>query len=282
MRWLWVLTLLCACGGAGEDRPPALAGESCRPDLERPIGILVAGSGAGLAIARHLARRWEEQTPGVTVRVPESIGTSGATRALLDGSIDVGLASRALTPEEIDAGLVATPLARSVVAFHANKEAHAEAVDQAALVAAYDGHVNEWPDGTPLVPILREPGDSGALVIRDRLPHVWEAMERARRDGRGVVCNTDQEARDALLTVEGAIGPLDVGIVRLEGLPLQPLALGGVEPELAEAASGRYPLVRTVWLVTRGAPSGPAAAFVAAVTSEEVADELAAGGYLRP
>lgn len=283
--YLWSTALvacLVGCAPDGGDRPPAVAGDSCQAGLERPSGMLVAGSGAALALARRLARRWERATPGARVRVPESIGTSGATRALLDGSIDVGLASRELTEEERRAGLVATPLARSLVAFVANKEVRTAAVEQDDLVAAYDGLVTAWPDGTPLVPVVREPGDSGSLVIRAHLPKVWEAMERARVSGRGVVCRTDQEARDALLTIEGAVGPLDVGIVRLEGLPLRPLTLGGVVPDPSEALAGRYPLVRTVWLVTRGRPAGPIAGFVEAATSKEVADELAAGGYLRP
>lgn len=280
MRWLVMMVALAACGGEADRRPPTLpAGATCAADLERPPGLLVAGTGAGLALARAVARA---RGGGPPVRVPESIGTAGALRAVADGSIDVGLASRPLTEDERRTGLVATPFARSIVAFVANKQARVEALDDDALVDIYEGRTTAWPDGTPLVPVLREPGDSGSVVVRANAPRVWEAMETARREGRGVLCNTDQEARDALLEIEGAVGPLDVGIVRLEELPLRLLRLRGIAPEPAEVIAGRYPLVRTLWLVTRAQPGPEASAFVAWVTSEEVEGVLAAGAYLRP
>ncbi|GMV38857.1 MAG: hypothetical protein AMXMBFR64_05730 [Myxococcales bacterium] len=278
MRWVLVV-MAAACGDGAADQPPELpAGATCAADLERPDGLLVAGSGAGLPVARAIARTWGSGP----VRIPESIGTSGAIRALLDGSIDVGLASRPLTDEEHRQGLAGTPLARSIIAFVANKAAPVEGVDDAMLADIYGGRMTAWPDGTPLVPVLREPGDSGAEVLRAHAPRVFEAMEQARREGRGVVATTDQEARDALLQIQGAVGPLDLGIVRLEGLPLRPLHWRGIAPEPSEVLAGRYPLVRTLWLLTRQAPGPEARAFLALATSKEVEGVFGSGGYLRP
>jgi phosphate transport system substrate-binding protein len=271
-----------ACGAPDERPPDAPAGLACATDLERPEGLLVAGSGSALALARAVARSYEERHPGRRVRIPESIGTRGAVRAVAEGAVAAGLASRPLRDDERALGIVETKLARSIVGVVVNKEVRVGGLTTAELADIYRGRVTTWPDGQPVVPLLREEGDSSNLIVRRALPALWDAMEDARASGRGVTCFTDQEMRDSLMAIEGAVGLLDVGMVHLERLPLRPVALDGVAPTREEAASGRYPLVKDLTLLTRGAPSPDVVQFLDFLDDPEVDRAMESGAYLRP
>lgn len=280
-----IFVMVGCSGGAEDPRPPELPGLSCATDLEQNDGLLVGGSGSALALMRTLIRRYRVEHPDARVTIPESIGTRGAARAVADGVVAIGLGSRPLTSAELEMGLAVTPLADSVVAFVAHRDVPTRSLSTSDLVAIYRGEMAVWTDGTPLVPLLREEGDSSNQVVRASRPELFAAMQDARREGRGIVCLTDQEMRDTLLSVEGSIGLLDVGIVRLERLPLDPILLDGVEPTRAEALAGRYPLVKELFLITRAGPEGPgedARQLVDFSLSAENGDLIESGDYLRP
>lgn len=268
--------VLAGCGG----RAPAGA-ERCEPAARHPSGLLVAGSGANLALVRAIAARFQERRPGKHVHVPESIGTGGALRALSDGAIDLGLGSRPLKATERAAGFQELPLCRVALAPTVNSAVGIQEITLAELVAIYSGERAAWPDGTPIVPILREPGDSGNDLLIHTYPALGLAIKSALRRDLFHIAFTDQELRDSLHSIPGAIGFIDVGTIRLESLPLRALRLDGVEPP-ASGAGADYPLVRTLTFLSKGELSGEAREFVEFARSGEVADILASGGFLPP
>jgi phosphate transport system substrate-binding protein len=277
----FALLALLACAPSGSERGRGRA-PACEPEDGRPSRLIAAGSGTNLALVRELVRRFAATAGGERIEVPESIGTGGAARALLEGAIDIGLASRRLTAGERESGLVELPLARTVLAVALHAGPPVDSLTARELVDIYAGRRTTWPDGTPIVPLLREAGDSSERVLAAAYPEVGAALAEARRAARWIVCYTDQEMRDALLVLEGALGLLDLGTVRLERLSLQLPALDGVLPTPENAAAGRYPLVKDLALLTRGPPAGAVAGFVTFAASTEASAILAEGGYLPP
>lgn len=282
---LWLGAVLAAlagglaCGGPPAEHNPG--GLRCAPPPPRPAGLIVAGSGTNLALVRRMARLYQEQHPGVRLVVPESIGTGGAVRALLDRAIDVGLASRDLRAEERASGLVATPLARTRLTLAAHPQVPFHHLGIGELREIYLGQRTAWPDGTPMVPLLREPEDSGWPVLRAWLPSVEQAMAAAARARRWKTCYTDREALEALLSLPGALGFVDEGTLRLEQQPLRLIevrAAGAEAAPPARSAAGLKPLS----FVTAGPPRGEAARFIAFARSPAVAALLAEGAYLPP
>lgn len=275
-----LVCLVALASACGETSHPPFA--VCRPPAERAPGLWIAGSGANLALARALAARWSAQHPEPRVVIPESIGTGGALQALRAGAIDVGLASRALTAAERGEGLQEAVLGQVAYAPTVKIDITISTVSPAELAALFGGaRPAGWPRGVPVAPVLREEKDSGYVLVAARFPAIRAAFDAARASERLPVRYTDQEMRDTLLTLDGAIGFLDVATVRLERLPLRSLALDGVEPTADNVRSGRYPLVRQLSLVTRGPPQGDAARFVAFARSDEVADLFEAAGMVR-
>ncbi|MGC4113766.1 MAG: substrate-binding domain-containing protein [Myxococcales bacterium] len=260
--------------------PPA--GVVCAAPAPRPAGLLAAGSGPNLALVRAIAARYEAAHPGSRVIVPESIGTSGALKAVRTGAIDLGLASRPLTDAERGQGLVETPLARVAFAPTVRADVPLTQVSSDDLAVLFAGHPPPgWPQGLPLAPQLREARDTGSTLVVEKYPAVGKAIDEARRRERWLTRYSDQELRDALLNIEGAIGFLDAATPRLEHLPLHALAIDGIAPTAAEVRAGRFPLVRRLSFVTKGPPAGEAARFVAFARSDAV-DELFALGELVP
>jgi phosphate transport system substrate-binding protein len=279
------VTLAVVLALALDLRPDAAAqpapAEPCAAPAPRPDGLLLAGSGSNVAVVRAIAS-WFRAPNAPAVRVPESIGTGGALRALSDGAVDVGLASRPLTAAEKQAGFVETVLGQVPVAVVVHPRLSVRDVSRGDLVAIYRGERDRWPDGTPIVPLLRERGDSGNDLVARAWPDVWAAMDAALGDGRFTTCYTDQELADTVAGTDGAIGLLDVGTLRLTHPALQPIAVDGVPPTPLRAESGSHPLVKTLTFVTLGPPSGDAARFVAFATSPETTELLAGYGYFRP
>jgi phosphate transport system substrate-binding protein len=273
------LALLCAACAAPPDAAP---GPACDPAEPRPAGLLIAGSGSNLAFVRAIARRYAERDPAARVHVADSIGTGGAVRALGDGAIDIGLASRPLTADEGRAGIVATPLARVALVLAARGGPPGPGLSRAAIAALFRGELARWPDGAPVVPLLREPGDSGNALVAGVLPEVGRAMAEATSRGALTVCYTDQQMRDSLLETGGAVGFLDAGTLALERLPLRALAIDGALPTPAQVAAGRYPLVKELSFLTRGAPAGATARFIAFALGPETGDLRDAGGFVAP
>ena len=276
---LWVAAG-AACGGGTADAVGGGGASRCEPEPARPPGLLAAGSGTNLALVRALAARWDDVAGGDRVEVPESIGTSGAVRALLDGAIDLGLASRPLTDDERRRGLVETPLGDTLVALVLHPGPPVASIDGRELLEIYSGRRTAWPDGTPIVPLLREAGDSGERILTAAFPELGPAFDEARAKERWTICYTDQEMRDALLALPGALGLLDVGTLRLERLPLVALALGEVAATPGEALAGRYPLRKRLSALTVGAPAGAVAQFLSFARSPAASAVLEEGGYL--
>lgn len=264
-----LLALLLGAGCVGEPAGPTGV-ERCAPPPPRPAGLVLAGSGSNLPLVRRIAERYRQHHPAARITIPQSIGTSGAVRALLDGAIDVGLASRSLKAGERARGLVETRLARTRVVFAVHPSVAVRRASAAELVAIYRGERTRWPDGTPIVPLLREPGDSARVILARSLPALDAAIEEAFHARRFRACFTDAEMQRLLAALPGALGFLDEGILRLEGGGLRALAL----------SDATLPALKPLSFVTRGTPRGEAERFLLFARSPEIAALLAAGGYL--
>jgi phosphate transport system substrate-binding protein len=279
---LWSLVWLAAAaiaGGCSSEPGPPETAFPCAAPAPRPEGLLVAGSGVNLPLAREIARRYEDAHPDARVVVSASIGTGGAVRALADGAIDIGLASRELRGKELDLGLVEAPLARVPLVVATHRSVEIEGITTTELIAIYSGARTRWPDGTPIVPLVREPGDSGRRVLSRVLPAIEELQAAAFRGGRFKVCYTETETSAALTAVPGAIGFLDQGLIRLQDLAVRAFPLPRDE---AGADPARVDATRPLNLLTHGRPEGEIRRFVSFARSDAVSDILSEGGYLPP
>jgi phosphate transport system substrate-binding protein len=245
-------------------------------------GVHLAGTGVWLPLARELAASYGASHPGRLVIVHDSIGSRGGRRALDDGVIDVGLVSvpGREVPEVEDARSIAVALGAVVFAVHPSVSEHD--VTSKRIVGIMSGEVTTWPDGRPIVPLLREEGDSATRVACDVIPGFAPALADARRLKRWPTLLTDQDMADAVESTPGSIGLHDLGALRIEHPAVRVLSLDGVAPSAEALSERRYPLVRTLVLLVARHTRPETDEFLAFVTSGPGREVIASHGAYLP
>jgi phosphate transport system substrate-binding protein len=246
-----------------------------------PGSLVFAGSGSNLPIMRLLAAAFTKRRPDVRIEIPASLGSAGGIRAAADGAITVGLVSRPLRAPEKALGLTDLPYARSPIILAVHPTVAEDAITADDLVRIYQGAKTRWGDGSEIVLLTREPGDSAIEVLESEIPAFKAAHFTCRQARRCTVLFTEQAMIQTLAGRPRALGLTDLGTIRAEGVPVKPLAFNGVRPTPEEVQRGRYPLVRTLAFVVRKEQlPAEAAAFLAFVRSREGEKILRANGYI--
>jgi len=242
-------------GGVGGPRPPFLQGSasaSTGVPADARDTLVLAGSGSNLPVTRELSAGFASTGAAQPV-VHVSIGSGGGIRALLDGAIDIALVSRPLKPEERALGLVAVPYARAPVAVGVHVSVPEQDLPRTKLAAIYAGEVATWDDGTPVVVLQREQGDSSHAAIARVLPDFSRADAQAYQARRWRVLYNDAAMDEALASTEGGIGLIGSGRID-PALAIRTLAIDGIEPGIERLADGSYPFSKDLAFVTRGEP----------------------------
>ncbi|MFO1325817.1 MAG: substrate-binding domain-containing protein [Rubrivivax sp.] len=234
--------------------------------------LLIGGTGVGLGpAARVLAPRGD-------VRVVPSMGSGGGIKAVQAGAIDIALSARPLHDAERAAGLVAQDWFRTPVAWAAHPAVPATALSLDELLALYGGRTARWPGGEAVRLVLRPESDSDTALMRGIAPAAAEALRQAHARPGVLVASTDGEAVESIARLPGALGITTLGMVLTEQPTLKVLEIDAVRPSLQTLATGRWALVKSVRLVTRGAPAAPVRAVMDTLRSAAAGQVLAALG----
>jgi phosphate transport system substrate-binding protein len=250
-------------GNLGGPRPPFLdanAGAAALPEGDASEALVLAGSGSNLPVTRELAAGFASTGAAQPV-VHVSIGSGGGIRALRDGAIDIALVSRALKPDERAQGLVAVPYARVPVVVGAHVSVPEIGLPREKLLSIYAGEVATWDDGTPLVVLQREQGDSSHAAIARVLPEFARTDAEAYQAKRWRVVYNDAAMDGALASTEGGIGLLGSGRID-PALAIRALEIDDVEPTVERLAEGSYPFSKDLSFVTLGEPGARALEFI--------------------
>jgi phosphate transport system substrate-binding protein len=242
----------------------------------------LAGSGSNLPLTRRLLEAWRRRT-GHHFILHSSIGTTGGVQAVRDGAVHVGLLSRPLHAHELaetERDFERIAYAWSVVVLAANPSVPDRDIATTELLDLLRGRPSWWSDGSARVIMLRERGDSSHRVAILRIPGFREAEHEAQIYGRFRVLYSDVELRYALLGTPGAVGFTDLGAGAIDGLPLHPLSIDGVEPTLDNARAGRYRLVKPLLLLVPRARDERTESFVRYLRSPDARALIESSGFL--
>lgn len=254
-----------ACSGAADGRSGAA-----------PVtAIQNTGSDTMLNLALAWAEDYAQVDPSTSIVVTGG-GSGTGIAGLLNETVDIANASRALKADEIGQAEAAgfTPVPRTVavdaLAVIVNPANPVERLTIAQLADIFTGRVNNWSElggrDAKIVRVSRET-NSGTHVY-----FLEEVVRQGQKD------NKDIFAPDTLLmpssvgiTSEVRRNPNAIGYDGLgyvdpaheKMLALAEAADGPyVPPAVGSAADGSYPLARPLYMITAGAPSGPANAYL--------------------
>lgn len=244
--------------------------------------VRVGGTGNALGTMRLLGAAFTALHPETRIVILDSIGTSGAIKALPKGAIDIGLSSRTLTDEEMRSGLSTVEYARSPTVFAVNASTPVASITLRQVAEIYSGKLTSWPDGSKIRPVMRQQGDDNTRQLRGLSAEIEQALAVAEtREGLTYATN-DQDAADKLERTQGGLGVTTIALIRSENRSLHPLAIGGVEPSPENMLAGRYPMIKVFYFVLPRESTSAVREFLAFVKSSPGRRILEQNGHVIP
>ena len=265
---LLALSLLAACTGEPDASPSPV-----------PVAIRIDGSNGVMPLVAALAEAWRLAGAQDTVVFGAGMGGSARIQALLDGSIDIALASHGIDVDSLVArGLAVHRIALTPVVFGVHAGVSVASLSERQVCDAFAGRLTNWRStggaNLPLRPVVRPESEVDMEVVRAGIACFAE-LPLAR--GITVVEETADMA-EALASTEGAIGVTTATVVQQSNGRIRALALGDVEPSVDAVQSGRYPLSRASYLITRAAADSGVMTFLDFIRGAQGVTVLAANG----
>jgi phosphate transport system substrate-binding protein len=245
-----LLRLVVGMAGAG------LVG--MRRAAAEPGVLRLGGTGSGIDALMRLNGALPGEVAALSV-VP-NLGSAGAIKALVAGALDIGISSRSLTEAELARGLQCHALFRSPLVWATGPDVHVTGLRLETLIDIYAGRLLDWPDGTPIRPILRPENDADTVILRALHPALDRSWPLARQRPGIRIAMTDGEAATDLERIAGAIGTTTLGMIRTGHPSLEALAIDGVRPSVKTLADGTWKPHKSYYLVVPATPPAGAEA----------------------
>ena len=229
--------------------------------------IRINGSGSALDMMKPLIAAYKKLHPGVRIVMEKPLGSSGAVKALLAGSLNLVASSKPLKPEEIALGALSRDYGRTPLVIVTGKSVRKADITSKELIDIYNGKTTAWPDGVRLRLVLRPQSDIDTAILRSLSPEMDRAVSAAQERPGMLVAVTDPEANETIARTPGAIGASALCGLLVEQPPLSPLSLNGVRASAQTLAAGHYPLAKKIQFVTIGKTSAPVEELLAFIYS---------------
>ncbi len=243
------VTLLAALALAA----PAVAGARA---------LLIDGSTSIFPLMSQLTVAYHKATHQPTPKVGQ--GTSGVGISDVDaGRVDIGDVSRDPIKGQDPEGLWFTKLARDGVCIITSPANHLSNLDQQTVQQIFTGEVRSWsevPGATASGPIdlFQRVSSSGT---QDAFQNIFLGEGLKISPGASSE-ESNGTMRQAVIGDKNAIGFASFAFTS----GTNAVGYQGIPCTLRNAKSGQYQGVRNFWMVTKGAPKGAAAKFIAWVT----------------
>ena len=232
--------VLGACGGASGPTDP-LAGE-------------YVGSGANGAnpAMTALIKRFTELHPSVHFKLND-IDTETSVVNVATGDADFGYIGRKLRPTEANLGL--TPIGHTGSALAVNVANPITNLTKAQLADIYADRIRDWAalgsSAVPIKPFVREAGSSTRKTIESyvygsKVPAYPAAVQE-------IFESTDTVA--AIAAFKGAIGMVTLNAKNLSDPSMKLIGMDGVQPTLANLASGAWTISKLTYMTTSVDPA---------------------------
>ena len=263
---LLVATVLVAACGGSTPTGNGMSGE-----------ITVAGSTTVQPLAEVLGEAFTASHPDVRVTV-QGGGSSVGVKSAGEGTVDVGMASRAVKDSELQefAGLQIYTIARDGIAIVTYLDVPVDDLTKDQVREIFAGQITNWSEvGGPDAPIV--------VVSREEGSGTRGAFEEMVMGDEAVIADTAilQPSNGAVKTTVSTT-PDSVGYISFGYLDesVKALAVDGVDATEENAASGSYPVVRPLNMLTNGEPGELAGAWLDFILSADGQAIVVEEGYI--
>jgi phosphate transport system substrate-binding protein len=222
--------------------------------------LRIGGTGSVTEAMRKLAPAFESET-GIKLTVLPSLGTTGANNALMDGKLGLAVGGRDLRDRERERGLRVFGHLRTPFGF-VTPRAGPDNLRKDDIVGLHQAANPSWPDGMPLLFVLRPVDETDNAILAGYFPGMAGATDQLRKRRDIAVTATDQDNADAAEKTAGSLVAATLAQIKAEGRNLRFIAIDGALPTMQAYLDGSYPYVKLLYLVAPAAPSDEAKAFL--------------------
>ncbi len=224
--------------------------------------LSVNGSTTVLPILQEVSEAYMKENPGINISIAGT-GSGNGIKAVIDGMTDIGMSSRWIRDGEVknafDNGIYVVPFAIALDAIipvvHPNNPVGELTGEQ--LRGIYNGSITNWSQvggaDRPIVSISRD-SSSGTYGV-----WVDVVLKGDRVSPRTQLLPSNGAIVQAVTGNQNAIGYVGIGYLADS---LKPITLDGVAPTYENAATGAFPVSRTLWLFTDNWPQGETLKFM--------------------
>jgi phosphate transport system substrate-binding protein len=241
--------------------------------------VVVKGSSTVLPIADRCAEVFNEMHDDIKVTVAGG-GSSLGIESVATGKADIGDASREIKSSEIEKyGNIFNEyaVAKDGVAVIVSKEIYNAGVTDLTLQQIkeiYGGTINNWQDvGGPNEEIFVNERDEGSGT-RDTFMDIID-LETA--NGADKANSANSQVTQAVSGSKVAIGYVGLGYVNPQAPAVK---INGVEPSPSTIKNDLYPISRSLYMYTKGEPTGAVKEFLEFVLSQEGQNIVEQEGFI--
>jgi phosphate transport system substrate-binding protein len=253
-----------------------LAGAACIISLvscqKKQESVTLAGSTAFQPFAEKLADEFMAGRKGVNVTV-QGGGSAVGINAANSGAAGIGMADLVELPAEA-AALTAVVVARDGIAVVVNPSNPVSNLSMTQIRDVFTGKIVSWKSlggaDKPITVVSREAGSGTRSSFEKIVGGISLTKDAVVQDSNGTIRET--VANDA-----NAVGYLSHGLINEK---IKALTVEGKAAEIEEMISGAYPLVRPIYFLTKGAPSGAMKEFIDYVLSDAGQKAIKADGLI--
>ncbi len=224
--------------------------------------LSINGSTTVLPIAQHVAEAYMKENPKVNISIAGT-GSGNGIKAVIDGMTNIGMSSRWIKDSEVkqafDNGIYVVPFAIAldsiIPVVHPSNPVNGLTSEQ--LRNIYNGKITNWKEiGGEDRPIMSVSRDSSSGTYG-----VWVdvALKGDRVSPRTQLLASNGAIVEAVSSNPNAIGYIGIGYMSEK---VKALSLDNIEPSYENAASGAFPISRTLWLFTNNWPKGETLKFM--------------------
>lgn len=237
--------------------------------------IDIAGGTAHIPVMKEAAKRIMSVNPDIHITVAGG-GSGVGVKQVGEGLVAIGNTGRALKKDEIEKyGLVTFPFAIDGVAVVIHPSSKIKSLTSKQVTDIYTGKITDWKEVGGEAGAInvygREDGSGTREVFTDKV------INNATAAASMNVVNSNGAMKTSVAQDKRAIGY--VGIGYLDKSVKAPL-LDGMTATQENAASGKYKIVRDLYMNTKGQPTGLTKLFIEYIFTPEGAEIIKDNGYI--
>jgi phosphate transport system substrate-binding protein len=234
--------------------------------------ITLAGSTAFQPFAEKLAEQYMTTNKNVNITV-QGGGSAVGIQSAISGAAQIGMADLVVLPEEAKV-LVATTVARDGIAIVVNPANKVRDLSTDQVRDIFNGKIKNWKDiggiNAPITVVSREAGSGTRSSFEQILKNINLTKDALIQDSNGTIRET--VANDA-----NAIGYLSHGLINEK---IKALRIDDQECSNESIGTGKYKLVRPIYLLVKGSPQGEIKNFIDYILSAEGQRTIKAEGLM--